>query len=409
MFRKPIINTVVQMVGKGLTVVFGLIVTAILIRKLGTDNYGVYILIGSCFIFLDSLADFGTKIIGVRKLAASKRKKKLVWRDVFWLRVVMTGVAFVAGLGLALMWPGLRAVRVEAVIVLMMIWLTMVAGSLEIVWQWRLAMDKKVIVDILFSGLFLGLVWMRRNDLTLLWVYVLVLAARGLSLGVGIKLFLKIWKFDWRKFFEIRWGRVRKMLIECWPMGVYLLVFTSYDRAVDSLMIDRMLGLGAVAWYGLAYKIYAVAIQPAYFFTASVFPLMPKKSGGQKLIVRSAGILGLGLVVLVPTIYILAPWMVGVLAGNGFGASVIVLRILLIALVFSYFNHLVGFSLISQGGQKQMLGLGLIALTFNLVANILVIPTYGVVGAAVVTAATEGLSLVLVVTKHSAKWSVSPS
>lgn len=102
---------------------------------------------------------------------------------------------------------------------------------------------------------------------------------------------------------------------------------------------------------------------------------------------------------LIPTAYHLSPWVVKVLAGDGFGASVDILRILLMALVFSYLNHLVGFGLISKGGQKQMLWLGLISLSFNFVANWWTIPRFGIRGAAIVTVLTEGLSLGLVSAK----------
>lgn len=416
MFRRPILNTLVQIAGKSLTVLFGLATTAILIRGLGIDGYGFYVLIGSSFILLDCLADFGSKIIGVRELAAGKfckaesdlnesgmKKRKLeVWRDVFWLRVAMTGVAFGVGLLFVMFWPGLKQVRAAAIVALLMLWLTMMAGCLEMVWQWKLKMGMKVVTDILFSVLFLGLIWLGMGKINLLNIYGWALVARGLSLVVGGRLLWKTWlgkvEFNWRKFFEVKKTKIERLWSECWPMGVYLLVFTSYDRAVDSLMIDRWLGMESVAWYGLAYKIYGVLIQPAYFFTASIFPLM----GGEKskrMLTRSVEILGLGLLVLIPTVYWLSPWMVEVLAGGGFGASVNILRILLIALVFSYLNHLVGFSLISRGGQKQMLWLGLISLSFNFVANWWTIPRFGIEGAAVVTVVTEGLALVLVSTR----------
>jgi len=393
--KKPILNTLVQIVGKGLTVLLGLVTTAILIRGLGVDGYGFYVLIGSSFILLDSLADFGSKIIGVRELAAGKKKRLWVWRDVFWLRVLMTTVAFGSGLVFVMFWPGLRWVRSAAIVALLMLWLTMASGCLEIVWQWKLKMGMKVITDVLFSGLFLLLVLRGRENIDLLRVYGWALAAKGLSLVVGGRLLWRVWKFDVAKFFKVKKIKVRQLLSDCWPMGVYLLVFTSYDRAVDALMIDRWLGMESVAWYGLAYKIYAVLIQPAYFFTASIFPLMAVGKS-KRILVRSVGLLMVALLVLIPTVYLLSPWMVTILAGEGFGASVGILRILLVALVFSYLNHLVGFSLISKGGQKQMLWLGLISLSFNFVANWWMIPRFGTRGAAIVTVVTEGLSLGLV-------------
>jgi len=88
----------------------------------------------------------------------------------------------------------------------------------------------------------------------------------------------------------------------------------------------------------------------------------------------------------------LAPLMIKILAGNGYESSVVVLRILLIPLFFSYINHLFGFTLIAKGGQKQILILGLITLVVNFTGNLLVIPRFGIVGAAWVTGLSEAVA-----------------
>jgi O-antigen/teichoic acid export membrane protein len=396
-FRKPLINTLVQVLGKGLTVILGLFLTAILIRKLGVDKYGYFVLISSIFIMLDGVADFGSKIIGVKEISANPNKASQIWRDIFWYRILMTVAAVFIGALFVWFWPGLAEVRGVAMFALITIMLTVVAGSLEIIWQWKLRMEYKVVGEVLFSGLFLLIVWRLNNEVNLWGVYGAVIVARILSLAVAAKLFLKTWKFKGTRFLKISLKRMRELLSICWPMGVYLLVFTSYDRVIDALMIDRFLGTEAVARYGLAYKIYGVLIQPAYFFTASVFPLMAA-GGKNKLFAKSLGWLSLGLLLIIPPAFILSGWMIGVLAGEGFEQSVRVLRILLAALVFAYFNHLTGFQLISRGGQGKMLKLGVISLLFNLGANFLIVPKFGIIGAAGVTVATEALMLLLVMT-----------
>ena len=65
------------------------------------------------------------------------------------------------------------------------------------------------------------------------------------------------------------------------------------------------------------------------------------------------------------------------------------LRVLSIALVFSYLNHLFGYFVISVNKQKELLKLGLVGLFFNLFANLVFIPIYGSMAAAVVTILTE--------------------
>jgi PST family polysaccharide transporter len=190
---------------------------------------------------------------------------------------------------------------------------------------------------------------------------------------------------------------IANLLKESWPMGVYLLVFASYDRAVDSLMIERLVGIREVAWYGLAYKIYATLLQPAYYFVSSIFPLMSSKITDQKKLMAWSKLMILGvLLVGLPIGYLLAPWMVEVLVGSEFLPSVAIVRILLLAMSFSYINHLLGFKLIANKGQMNMLKIGLTVLVVNIGLNLVLIPIYGISGAAWVTVATEAASFVLV-------------
>jgi PST family polysaccharide transporter len=130
----------------------------------------------------------------------------------------------------------------------------------------------------------------------------------------------------------------------------------------------------------------------------SIFPILSGKSENKKKIFKWAVIMLFGVLLLgIPIAYLLAPLAVKVLAGSDFQASVTVLRILLIPLFFAYISHLVGFTLIAKGGQKQILILGLITLSFNFVANLLIIPKFGIIGAAWVTGASEFLACGLMI------------
>jgi O-antigen/teichoic acid export membrane protein len=390
MLKIPLLNTLVQVLGKIVTILISLVVTGVLTRKLGSEVYGQYILITAAFILLDSLADFGTKIMAVKMASEDEKRRETIWIQAGWLRIIMSSLAFGIGLVFVSTFEGLATIRVEALVALIMIWFTSVAGSLEIVWQTKMEMGRKVLVEVLYPSIFLGMLWSTKMEINLLWVFGSYLVARIVSLGVGLaqerKLIKKIVKADKKIIWEI--------LKNSWPMGVYLLVFTGYDRAVDSLMLERMLGTKEVAWYGLSYKIYSSLLQPVYFFVSSIFPLLSSRMKEKaKLFKWSALIIGGGAIIAMVFTYTQAPWMIRVLGGEEFGVSVGILRILIVAMVFAYFNHLIGFTLISKGKQKEMLKLGLMVMTFNIGANLVFIPIYGVYGAAGVTGLTEALSL----------------
>lgn len=393
MLRKSLENTAVQIMGKAVMVIISLVTTGILTRKLGATGYGGFVLISSLFVFLDSLADFGTKTIGVREVSRSPEKDLM--GHIFNLRMTMTTISFTLGLLAVWGWSGLADFRWEATVALVMIFLTSVGGFMEIIFQSKLRMELKVMMDITFPLTFLIGLWKWSGEITLLWVMTAYVVARAVSLVVGWWLVSGIEKVEFRK---LNWTKVKTIWDSSWPMGLFLIIFAAYDKAIDSLMIQHFLGPLEVAWYGLAYKIHGVMLQPAYYFVNSIFPILSTKDGKTPgLMKKSLFILlvmvGGGMVL----VWTLAPWMIFVLGGAEFAPSVMVLRTLVFAMFFSYIGHLIGFALIAEGGQKQMLKLGLVALVLNLSLNILLIPRYGMMAAAWVTVFTEMIDCMMMV------------
>ncbi|HOY61094.1 MAG TPA: oligosaccharide flippase family protein [Candidatus Woesebacteria bacterium] len=403
MFKRLAVNTGVQILGKAIMVLVSLITTGILTRRLGIEVYGQYIFITSILVFFDSLADFGTSIMGVREASRKEGEEQVkVWTNTLISRLIMAGLSLALGIIFIFSWNDFREIRIEAILAWVMILFTSLAGSLGVVWQTRIRMEIKVLIEVMFPTIFLLCLWIYGGNISLRWIFGTYLFARIITLAWG-------W---WLGRGTIKFKLVDKKLISkilkiSWPMGVYLLIFSAYDRAVDSLMIQRYLGAREVAWYGLAYKIYGVLIQPAYFLVNGIFPILSKKqiqSTSNNIFKTSAIILFLSSVLVIIGVWLMAPMMVSILAGSEFGASVGVLRILIVALLFAYMGHLVGFTLISKEGQKEMLGVGLIILIFNLIGNLVVIPRHGIMGAAMVTVLTEMLSLGLMTLRLKRRW-----
>lgn len=409
MLKRLAVNTGVQIFGKVISVAVSLITTGILTRKLGVAVYGQYILIVSLSIFFDTLADFGTSIIGVREAAKAENEKERVkiWSNVAILRLIMAMFSLGLGMILIFTWPDLREIRYEAVLAWSMMIFTSLAGSLGVVWQTRMRMQSKVLVEVMFPTVFLLCLWWFSGTISLAWVFGTYLIARIITLVWGWWIGRGTINF---KFED--WKLIKKLLVMSWPMGVYLLVFSGYDRAIDSLMIRRFLGVREMAWYGLAYKIYGVLIQPAFFLVSGIFPILsqnptvstkvetsPLEKGRStktnNIFWISGGILLVTGLTILLGVWIFAPIMIHILAGVEFEASVQILRVLMIALVFAYLGHLVGFTLISKEGQREMLKLGIVILLFNFIGNLVAIPRFGVMGATWVTVLTEALSLLL--------------
>ena len=395
MLKTPLLNTLVQILGKIVMVAISLLTTGLLTRGLGLKVYGDFILITSLLIFFDTLADFGSKIIGVRESAKSDSTKKFseisVWTNMAVLRIFIALISFGLGIIFIFSWSDLAEVRWTSIVAFAMILLTSIAGSMEIVWQTRQKMFEKVIVEILFPTVFLVGFWFYGASLGLVGVFYLYLIARIVTLGLGMVKLNQYFNF---KLIDKK--MMLKLLNLSWPMGIYLLLFTAYDRAIDATMISRFLGKPEVAMYGLSYKIYGALLQPAYFLMNSLFPILSSNVEGKRnLFWKSILIMTLSATLLILGVQIFAPTMINLLGGNEFLGSISVLRLLIVAVFFSYIGHLFGFSLISKNGQKEMVLLGVVVLIFNFIANLWAIPRFGMMGAAGVTVLSEAWAMVL--------------
>lgn len=380
--------------------ILGLVSTGLLTRKLGVMAYGQFVLITSVFLLLDALGDMGMRIIGIREASNEEgQRRRIWWAKVFWVRLLMAILATV--LGLVWIWTTKiwMDMRWEATLALAMTLFTSVAASMEMVFQGKMRMDLKTTVDIAFPCLFLVYLMFFPNEIGLAAVFIGYLTARIISLVWGGWLIREIGEKELfgliRKIDLKGWRQLIKM---SWPLGVYLLIFTGYDRAIDSLLIGKLLGPAEVAWYGLAYKIYGNIQQPAYFLVANIFPLLSSKiEQKKKLFLNSLAILSAGSLIVIIFLWFWSDWLIYLIAGQGFQPSILALKILGIAVFFSYMGQLFGFSLVSRGGQKEILVIGLVNLVVNISLNLWLIPKIGIYGAAITTAITEAVSAGLMI------------
>ncbi|HPJ17326.1 MAG TPA: polysaccharide biosynthesis C-terminal domain-containing protein [Candidatus Woesebacteria bacterium] len=390
MLKRIAKNTGIQIFGRILTLTISLVTTGLLTRKLGSNIYGGLVLISSMTVLLDSLADFGTKIIGVREISKGKNKWSVLW----WFRMMMSSLAIGIGLVVIGNWQGFREVKLEASLAMLMIYLSSTLGWWEIWMQSKLRMDLKVIIDVIYPLFWIGWLVVLWNQITLLGVVGSQLVARVMSLVVA-RILLKKNGFEWQKAKVMRTDLISLGKI-VWPMGMFMLVFAAYDRFIDSLIIRQLLGLKEVAYYGLGYKIYGNLLLPASFWINSVFPLLARKNKNTRIVIKkSLEVLLIMAGVIVGGTWIMAPVAIKILGGSEYWPTIDVLRILSLALIFAYISHLIGFYLISKGKQKSVFRYGLFSLVFNLGFNLLIIPHFGIKGAALVTVLTEFFGLIV--------------
>ncbi len=197
--------------------------------------------------------------------------------------------------------------------------------------------------------------------------------------------------------FTFSWATAKKILALSAPFAIAGLIFR-LNGSADNMMLKIFVGDSYAGWYALAFKLtFALTVLPGAFAT-SYFPAISHyyKHSKEKLhevfeqgifymFLLSFPIVG-GVMVLADNI-ILGVW------GEDWEASVLPLRLLMVALPFVFLNYPIGNFLNAVDRQKLNTVNMCIALLVNITLNFILIPYYTFVGAAI-AAVTSAVVLV---------------
>lgn len=360
-------------------------------RFLGANDFGVFTFSLSLAIIFLTCANFGLNTLAVRdvardrELAARYVGNILCWKGGLSL---ISFVALVATVFYIIESP--REVRIVVSILgiaVMMRFFTMTCRAFLQAFE-RFDIESLAVVFeqlvLLITGaclLFLGY--------GLIAFSFAFLFARTLGCLFTFALLKKIVHFSVR--FDRRF--MVNLQIEAMPIGIALLAATAYLH-IDTLILSRILTYTEVGLYNSAFKIYAgLFLLPSIISTV----LFPRLSGAylknkiehNGLLVR--GILSLFLVSLPISIggMVFSEEIILLVFGEGFIRATTTMQILLGVTTITFQIWLLRVFLISINREKALMNFNIIALCARIAFDLLLIPKYGIVGAAMATGASE--------------------
>lgn len=389
-------NTTAQIVAKAVSVATAIVLIRLTTENLGKDGYGVYSFVMSLVLLFGTISDWGTSIIAVREASQNRDKQKEIFSTTFILQFVLSLVA-VALLNIVVRtyqpWYEFTAPLTVGSLVLLFL---SIKSSMSVVFQALLKFELSAAVEIINSLVFfvLAVFLLTRGGgvVEVLSAWVIGTAVAAL---VAFFLAVRIAKLS----LSISSQALGRLVKESLPMGLFLLFFSIYNR-IDIIILQHFQSIGDVAVYNLAYRIHDNLVLGAAFLMGAAFPILSGMMGENRKVFyqRIFGVIALGGLVVSLIFFLAAPLVINFLTGEEFGQfsdSVIALKILVFATFVSYINHLTGYSLIAFGKQKEVMVMAIFALIFNIVANLIFIPTYSWQAAALITVLTETLVFVL--------------
>lgn len=436
--RAVALNTGVQLVGRVATTVLSLVLIGALTRYLGVEAFGEYTTIFAYVAFFGVLADFGFFWIMVRELAkidlgpgslpASKaggqktpgvqatstpgvgtagvgqRVFDSIVSNVLTLRTFLGLGVFALGGALTWLIPQYSVDVRVGIAVIALAWLATALNSTFVgVFQNKLRMDKAVLTDVVGRAVILALVlWLITTGAgltTILLAYVVGNWANLiLSFLLGQQYVAVRPAFDTALWKRIFW--------EAFPMGVVLILHVIYFR-IDSVMLSLMKGSTDVGIYGAPYKILEVLLTLPVMFLGNVFPTLTRLLAEQSpkalvLIQRSFDTLAAIALPLSVGGIVLAEPIIRLIAGQEFvtastqapffgqsATAVLVLQILMVAVGVAFISNLFNYLMIALGRQRSLVRPYLVFGLTNVLLNLLVIPSFSYIGAALSTLVTE--------------------
>ncbi|MBA2846980.1 O-antigen/teichoic acid export membrane protein [Methanococcus maripaludis] len=372
---------------KILRIFLGLFVGVWVARYLGPEQYGLFSYAQSFVVLFSALATLGLDGIVVRELVTDESKRDVLLGTSFLLKLIGS-IILLSFLAVAVNFTSNDIYTNSLIFIIASATIFQSFNVIDFYFQSKV-LSKYVVFSntiSLFISSIIKVILILNNAPLIAFAVVVLFDAVILSFGLIYfynhkNLSFKTWKFD--KNVAVN------LLKDSWPLILSGIVITIYMR-IDQVMIKEMLGAFEVGQYAAA-----VTLSEGWYFIptvicSSLFPaiIYAKKVSEelyykrlQKLYIMMVWI---AIAVALPITW-LAEFIVNLIYGSEYILSSNVLKIYVWAGIFVFFGSAWSKWMILENLQKTVIKLQLLSLLTNLVLNYILIPKYGIEGAALST------------------------
>lgn len=357
----------------------------IIARVIGVENTGVYFFAITFTTIFTVVADFGMGPVLTREVARYPDKTEQYLHTAFWSKVMFGVVSY----GLVIFFVNILNYSPLIKLLVSISGITMFFDNLHAAFYSVFRARKNLIYEsfgIVFSQAITLVVGSLAlfNHWHLYWLILAYTIPAFLNFIFSSYFLKKIYSLTYRLSFDYS---VFKMFIGfAVPFALAGIIGRLYSYS-DSLLMSKMLSSQELGWWSVPYKItFAFQFVPVAL-SASVYPVMSELFLTQKdkigyLFLKSWRYLftivfpiSFGLIALATPVIIK-------LYKPQFAPAIPVLRILLISLIFGYLSFITGATLNASNRQKTQTSLLAFALVANILANLILLPKIGIMGAA---------------------------
>jgi O-antigen/teichoic acid export membrane protein len=390
--RNSVFGLVAQIAIKLLSFAF----TVLIIRNLGANDFGQYAAVigfGTVFLFI---ADLGLAPYTVREVARLRdapdgtEQIRALFADMLALRLILAVIAGIMVISAAILTgrPGLMvgAIALNSLTVM----LYAVHGSSEALLSGYERLDLtsgvKVVNQLIFVSLGALALWLGFG------YYGLIVATMA---GVAVMTLLVVRA---TQRLGVRPGAVTPrrwlpLLRAAFPFGVIGLTLGISYR-FDTVLLNIFSGDLATGHYNAAYNLIFALVTLSNVLNTALYPSLSRQAALDPASLPQVyeRILRYLLLVALPIAvggFILAEPLIGLLFGAEYAPAAPLLAILIWVLPLMFLTEFLGYVVVIAGRESRVARAIIISSSINIAANLLLIPRYGVLAAAIITVVTE--------------------
>lgn len=355
-------------------------------RYLGPGQFGLLNFAGAFVSLFSAVALLGLESIVVRDMVRNPQATAEILGTTCLLRLGAGICSYAAALGVILM---LRPGETLTQVLVAIAGVTLLTQALDTIDLWFQSQVRSKYVVWAKNGAFLvsalvkvALILLNASLVAFAWANLaeFVLGALGLILVYRMNgQTLAHWKASMRE--------ARRLAGESLPMVVSGIIFMVYLR-VDQVMLGQMAGDREVGVYAAAVRVAEIWYFIPTAIVSSVFPdIVRSRELGEEIfygkLQRLYNLLSfLGYAVALPTTF-LAPWVIDLLFGSAYAAAGPMLAVLVWAGLFANLGVARNAFLLATNKPRVLLFAVLVGAVSNVLLNLVLIPRYGGMGAAV--------------------------
>lgn len=381
-------NTFYQLVSKFFTSGVSFIATIIIARHFGVLGYGDFAKITSFVAIFYLIADFGLNAIFLRE-----DEKKIHFKDLFYFRIALALILIFLANVISFFLPFNKQLNLgfsENVRLGIFIFSFSILSQAMIT-TGNAIFQKKMRYD--FSALSIITGSMTGFILTITFVlldfplhYILfAFMAGGFISGLFSIFFTKE-----KIFFNLDYAFIKKLVKESLPLGLMLIFNLIYFR-IDILLLSFLKPTIDVGVYGFSYKFFDFLIALPIFLSNALYPsLLTHKKNYRSffsITKKYFFVLLVSSLLLVFVFWFLAE-LIPLVKGD-FSLSILPFRLLLLSLPFFFTTSILQWALIAQKEQKFLMYIYLISAVFNVLLNLIFIPSASYIASAIITGVSE--------------------